>query len=178
METTRSTGPQLLPARPPSPENNDPVLDNITLPAPPPTRNSEINISYEIAYPDNCVSCLSGPCNQHGQIRESFELPELHATYEQDIPHEVPVLEESSNDDDEDDTSGVFPAAALQSSFFDEEEDESEVPSDDNDEITEVVLASSDSESEEDELEPENETAEAQALAAYHRGPCGRLHQL
>ena len=169
METTSSTGSPRPPARPPSPEKIDSVLDKITLPAPPPTRHFEINISYEITNPDNCVSCLSGSCNQHGQLRESHEFPELH---------EIPVPKGNSDDDDKDGTSGVVPAPALQSSFFDESEDESESPSDDDDEIPEVGLASSDSEGEENEIEPENENAEALVLATYHLGPCGRLQQL
>ena len=178
METTSSTGPQRLPDHPPSPENQIPVFDSITLPAPPPTRHSEISIPYEIVFPENCVSCLYGYCNQHGQIRESFRPLELHATYEQDSLHDAPVLDESSDDDDENTTPGVFPPAALQSSFFDEEEDESESPSDDDEETEEVELADSDSEEEGNELAgPENEAAEAQVLAAYQRGPCKRLHQ-
>ena len=161
METTSSPGSQRPPARPPSPEKTASV-DEITLPAPPPTRPSEIKISYEISTPDNCVSCLSDSCNQHGQLRSSYEFPELH---------EIPVPTGNPDDNGEDDTSGEFPATALQSSFFDESEDESESPSDEDDEIPEVGPASSDSEGEENEIEPENENAEAQD----HRVPRGRL---
>ena len=162
METTRSPGTQRSPVRPPTPANTESVLDAITLPAPPSTRHFEINISYEITNPDNCISCLSDSCNQHGQLRSSYEFPELH---------EIPVPTGNPDDNGEDDTSGEFPVTALQSSFFDESEDESESPSDEDDEIPEVGPASSDSEGEENEIEPENENAEAQD----HRVPCGRL---
>ena len=136
-------GLQRPPARPSSPANNDFIPDNISLPAPPSTRQSEINVPYTIIYPDSCISCSSGSCNEHGQIHESFELLEPPVIHEFDILDEVPTPEANSadhdkddnpgTDDDEDDSSGAFLFSAPQSSFFDEEEDESEGPSDDDD---------------------------------------------
>ena len=204
METLLSTGLPRSPTRPPSPVNNGFLLNNITLPAPPPTRQSEITISHEFNFPDSCISCPSGCCTEHGQIHETFEPPELQITYEYDLFYEAPVPDEILDEslfyeapvpdeslydaDDEADNSDMLSLSAPQTSFFDEEESESENPSDDDDETSEAGLVPSDSEGEEDdedeleeyeedELEPEIENVEAQLLAAYYRGPCGRLHQ-
>ena len=162
MEKTSSPGSQRPPFRPPSPAKNASV-DETVLPAPPPTRPSEINITYEISTPDNCILCLSDSCNQHGQIRSSYEFLELP---------EIPVSTGHPDDKSEVNTSGEFPVTALQNSFFDESEDDTDSPSDEDDEIPEDGPASSDSESEENEIEPEIENAEAQ----YPRVPRGRLN--
>ena len=182
-------GLQRPPSGPSSPANNDFIPETISLPAPPSTRQPEINVPYEIIYPDSCISCSSGSCNEHGQIHESSELLEPPAIHESNILDEAPIPEEnfaynneddnSGTDDAEEDNSDAFNFSAPQSSFFDEETDESEGSSDHDDEAREAGPASSDSESEEDEDEdePEKEIVEGQLLAALHHGPCGRLSQ-
>ena len=170
MEKTSSPGSPRPPARLPSPAKNVSV-DKTILPAPPPTRSSEINITFEISTPDNCVLCLADSCNQHGQLRSSYEFPEIH---------EIPVSTGHPDDKVEANTSSESSAITLQSSFFDESEDATDSSSDEDDEVPEDGPASSDSDSEENENEPEIENTEVQyprVLRARlnHRVPRGRL---
>ena len=111
---------QLPPARSSSPAKNDFVQDNISLPAPPSTRQFEINVSYELSYPDNCILCSYGTCDEHGRLH--FELLDSPDFHEFDISDETPTPEINLVDHDEDDNSGI-----------DAEEDDNSVTADDED---------------------------------------------
>ena len=99
---------------PGSPGSSRAPVDETVLSTPPATHSPEINFTYKLSTPDNCISCFSKTCNDHGQLHSCFNFSD---SYEIPISMEDPDGKTGFNISDE------FPAP-LQSSFYDESKNE------------------------------------------------------